>query len=556
MLMMKKMSAKTKISLGLSACLLCLATAPSVGAVTIRYALIIGSNIGTDANGKQPFPPLLHAEREASLLKERLVGVSNFDSSQKRTVLLKGATTEEVQAAFKALADQKKRDEAVFSDMESIFLLYFTGHGLSGRLLLKDGPLTSRELSFLFNSVKADFSVGVFDACYAGSLDNALSEKGIRATPGLNLVRDLPSEVLSAKGSIWYVSSGSGQPSYEDDKLGGVFTHFFIEALNNAEPDGPGITLDRIWQYARSHTTSYTALRRRAQVPEEIIAKFRAKAPIYFSFPVERSATLVLSEGIEGHFALTYAEGRLTEMFEKQAGSRSRIAVYPGAVRLIQIGNSASATVEHAFTLAPGGKLVLDTMKESSSIPAVGERADVLFAKGGGIHKKVTATRIDPGISALIGAGYAFSYASKEMLNPRHLFSIPFRLDIRRVLVGINVTYGRDTRDYPAWNYTAQSAGGGISGGYGFDVSFMRISTALSFSFAHIWQTFEPPADKTAWQFHPAFSAGILMPRKGPVFAEITVDLGPVFSAGSGLDADNTWRFSGGVGVAVYFRCL
>ena len=65
------------------------------------------------------------------------------------------------------------------------------------------------------------------------------------------MIRDLPSEVLSANGSIWYVSSGSGQPSYEDDQLGGVFTHFFIEALEKAEQDGPGITLERIWQYVR-----------------------------------------------------------------------------------------------------------------------------------------------------------------------------------------------------------------------------------------------------------------------------------------------------------------
>jgi hypothetical protein len=40
-------------------------------AVTIRYAIIIGNNIGVDADGMQPFPPLLHAEREIALPNER-----------------------------------------------------------------------------------------------------------------------------------------------------------------------------------------------------------------------------------------------------------------------------------------------------------------------------------------------------------------------------------------------------------------------------------------------------------------------------------------------------
>ncbi len=529
--------------------------APAYG-VTLRYALIIGNNVGVDTDGSQPFPPLLHAEREAKLLRQRLVGLSNFDASSARTRLLTGATVQEVEAAFQALARQKQRDQQHFGEVDSIFLLYFTGHGLAGRLLLRDAPISSAALGGLFNSVGADFSVGVFDACYAGSLDGVLSEKGIRATPGLNIIRDLPSEVLSAHGSVWYVSSGSGQPSYEDDKLGGVFTHFFIEALEKAEKDGPGITLDSIWRYVREHTTTYTAARRRAQVPEQLIARLRSKSPVYFSFPVPRSATLVLSEKLEGEFALAYADGYLTEVFHKEVGQRRELAVYPGSARLILLSARQSPRPEHAFTLAHKGTLILQTMPESVPNPAVGERTTPLLTKGAGVEKRIMVHKIDPGISLLAGVGYGFSYSADEMLHPRHHLSIPIRLDRGGVVAGLAVTYGIDGREYPAWQYTAHMVGGDLNGGYGWDLGLARLSAQLGFAFHHIWQSFDGEEKTSGWQFHPRARASVLLPRTRSVAVEISVDIGPLYAPGSGLDAESSWNLAGGVAASFFYRVL
>ena len=233
----------------------------------------------------------MHAEREAALLRKKLVKFSNFDPSSKRTRLLTGATRDEVKAAIRSLLKKKKSDQKAFGRIDSLFLFYFTGHGLNGRLLLEDGALFAEEIGEFFSSINADFSVGIFDACYAGSLDTAaLASKGIHSAPGLNLFRELPEEVLSAEGRIWYVSSSREQESYEDERLGGVFTHFFMEALERADSNGPGITLESIWQYTRANTVEYTQQRKRMQVPEQYIAKLRSSAPIYFSFPMARSS--------------------------------------------------------------------------------------------------------------------------------------------------------------------------------------------------------------------------------------------------------------------------
>lgn len=48
--------------------------------------------------------------------------------------------------------------------------------------------------------------------------------------PGFDLLRELPDDTLNVSGSVWMFSSGAEEISIEDKELGGVFTHYFIEA--------------------------------------------------------------------------------------------------------------------------------------------------------------------------------------------------------------------------------------------------------------------------------------------------------------------------------------
>ncbi len=530
-------------------------------AVALRYALIIGNNIGVDGEGKQPFPPLYYAEQEAAALKKKLVSLSNFDASPKRTRLLVGATRYQVKAALESLIRQKRQDGALVGKTETLFLFYFTGHGLAGELLLEDGPLTADEVGDMFRELDADFSVGIFDACYSGSLEKeALKSKGVRATPGLNLFREMPEEVLSAQGRIWYVSSGPGQASYEDENIGGVFTHFFIKGLEEAPLDGPGITLDRIWHYARKNTVDYTAARNREQVPEQFIAKLKASAPIYFSFPVERDATLVLSKSVSGRFALSYADGHLTEIVNKPKGKERKLAVYPGQARLLLIETGRNRTLKE-FTLKRGEEVVIHHMPEEAPSPAIGRRSVSLWEKGIGLEKPITASTIESGVSTLIGASYDFRACPKGALFPVHGGSLNVHLAYARLSMGLRVGYGHDRHTFGSgsqgtWDYTAHSLTGDGRVGAGFDIKRLRLSVGALLGFAHFWQKYGDGLDRTGWALQPGAFFSVLFPNVGRLVGELLLHGGPVRTLGIAMNEDYLWSFAGGASLIIHFRAM
>ena len=522
--------------------------------MTLRYALIIGNNQGVDVDGSNPFFPLQHAEREAKLLKETLVEYSNFDALPRRTRLMLGASKAEVQQALSELARQKKQDEKTFGQIDSMFLFFFTGHGLEGRLLLSDGVLKAHEIGALFTEFDADFSVGVFDACFAGSLDTAaLASKGIRSAPGLNLFRELPEEVLSAEGRIWYVSSSRQQESYEDKQLGGVFTHFFIEGIQQATPEGPGITLDSIWRYAQSRTVEYTALRKRIQVPEQFINQFRSSTPVYFSFPTRRTATLVLSDALEGRFALTYANGSLTEIFEKKRGEKQTLAVYPGRARVLLIDRHRTVTTQ-TVTLKPKTSLLLSTLQEIPPSASVGEHAERLFEKGVAGRDDVVAVHIKPGVSVLGGVGYGFEWTDNMILGARHGFRVPLRIDVEHFILRLNFQYGFDKRSMPTWAYTINELGGGVAIGYGLDLGRVRMGATAALQLMYINQRYRNGEKRYGYRHRPALKINLLFPRTGRFQGEAFVDAGPLYAPGIGASSGSYWRFSATVGMAFYFR--
>lgn len=528
-----------------------------VQAVTLRYAIVIGNNIGVDVDGEQPFPPLKHAEKEARRLKDKLIGTANFDASNDRTILLNGATRADVKSAFAKLADQKKADRALFGSLDSIFLFYYTGHGLKGRLLLQDGPLASTEIVDLFKSINADLSVGIFDACYAGSLDGLLEEKGIRVTPGLNMFENLPQEVLSVKGNIWYVSSGAGEPSYEDKELGGIFTHYFIEALTSADKEGPGITLDSIWKYVRKKTKAYAASNHRRQAPEQLISRLHATAPVYFSFPISRSAELVLSEAFSGRFALTYADGNLVEIIEKRAGNKKILRVYPGDARLLVLDNPPLNQANYEISLKKGRAVVLQTPEEAVPYSTVGYRSNVLVVKGGGNKDQFKATVIEPGTTVMGGIGYGATFAGKEMLHPRHRISASLRLDRRLFNVAVRLFYGVERRhpDEWEWQYAAHLMGGEIQSGYGWRIKRFHPSLGFGVSAARIWQFFKGvKKPKSCFELHLQGKISVLFSIHEKLLLLLSGEFGPLYSPGAAVDKENVWHPAGGISLVGYFR--
>src|SRR5688500_10970624 len=132
---------RTSIVLALS---FALVPAPA-HAVMLRYALVIGSNVGVDTE-EGHLADLSNAEREAKLLHEKLVGRCHFDDAADRTILLLQPTRIEFEAAVARLVARADADRKTYGDVDTLFGFFFTGHGLAERLLLSDGPLPKDEL--------------------------------------------------------------------------------------------------------------------------------------------------------------------------------------------------------------------------------------------------------------------------------------------------------------------------------------------------------------------------------------------------------------------------
>jgi hypothetical protein len=522
-------------------------------AVTLRYSLVIGNNVGVDKDGIQPFEPLLHAEREAAVLRDRLVKLANFDAAEDRTVLLQGATRAQVLEAAQRIAARKAADSRQYGRVDSLFVFFFTGHGLQGRLLLNDGPLTLEELAAVFQMVDATFRIGVFDACYSGSLDPmALSEKGVELTPGINLFGKLPEEVLSAEGSIWLVSSGSGEVSYEDKDLGGVFTHFFTEALERAPVDGPGITLDSVWSYARRKTVAYTSRRRRRQVPQQFVAKLKARGPLYFSFPVARSARLVLADSLEGRFLLSYAEGQLVETIDKQPGRRQEVPVYPGSALLSYIKDD-QVFVQESLQFVAGTPVLLRSSDDLLPAGRPGERARDLWAKGLGDNKLV-ATVVRAESSGMLGLSFTQVLSGRGFLAPERLVLMSARLDRGRFVLSAAMGYGWAEHDFEDWSHDVDAWHGEVRAGFAHDLGLVRLALGAGIASEHFWQRYRDGATRRAWLFQPAAYVALLVPNRHRVTAALTCAGGPAWAPGVGRDTLSQWSLRADLGLSVMMR--
>ncbi len=516
--------------LGLAAALL---SSASASAATLRYAIVIGSNTGIDPQAG-PMPPLQHAEREAEALRQRLSDCCNFRGA--RTILLQAPTYRQVEEAFERIAALMQQDRLRFAGSESLFGFFFTGHGLQGRLLVRQGHMGRSDLERMFAPLKADLVIGMIDACFSGSIDvGVLAAKGVRPTPGINPVRTLPQELLSTEGSIWFLSSGANQTSYEDTDKGGVFTHYFTEALQRAPRDGPGISLDRIWSYARNSTVKYTQGKLRTQNPEKVVSRLTTRGALYFSFPQERSATVELSSAVAGGVLISYDDGRFTEVVDNVSNRARRVAVFPGKLRLSM---GAEDSMSQTISLAAGG-LARVQVAGSASRPLrpLGYEQNSLSLKGGE-GRALTVVRTNPKISMTASARLAVELASPSVLSPRLITALAMRWDRGPWVVDLAAGYGHGQRTFDSWSYRLDAGVLDLTVGRATDIDGFRVAATGRVGARALFQTY---GDGTKRQRPGAVFAGGLSaghPLTRGVGILVSVEGGAVLVPGVGAQAE------------------
>lgn len=443
-----------------------------------RYAIVVGNNHGHTTELK--LDDLLHAEREAKSLRDRLIRFGNFDPDRVKLVVGKGLGG--IIEAAKDLAQRRARDRQNLGPLPTLFAFFFTGHGAAGKLLTNDEPVTGKELAWIFKEIDATLTLGFFDACYAGSLQlDPLRAMGIQSTPGFNPIKDLPEEVLNSEGTMWFVSSQPDQLSYEDDNLGGLFTHYFTEAFLEAPTDGVGISLDNMWEYARRRTAERASQHGREQTPEMIVRDLTTRGPLVFSFPLPRTAWLTFDQDVRGSFLVRYINSALVEKIEKRPGQTLEVAMYEGEAVLSQIrsqsGQDEKFPSRH-LTLEAGSEIYV--RPHGAALPAYGPGFGEATIRSKGDLPGLSLSWRQERLEISTGAGYRFSYLPSNLLGGTHFGVLNARLVNGGFTFGVELGIGGQEAVFPAWSYTLMEYGLLLSGGYGFDLGGLRVDAELA----------------------------------------------------------------------------
>lgn len=516
---------------------------------TLRYAIVIGANHGVDERAGV-LPRLGHAEREAEALHARLSDCCNFTGP--RSLLLTGPTRWDLNEAFRAIAKRMRADREIFPEADTMFGFFFTGHGLAGRLLLGDGAITRAELQRLFEPLHADLVIGMVDACYSGSVEfDTLIAKGVRSTPGMNVVEALPRELLTAKGSVWLLSSGPGQTSYEDREVGGVFTHYFTEALTQAPGDGPGIPLDQIWQYAQRQTIRHTRDNHVAQTPEKVVTRFTARGAFYFSFPQRRSATLVVDAGTPESILLRYDRGDFTEVIDPAPGAERRVSVFPGKLHLAL---GASSSEERTLNLPPGGVLRVGRVAASSTEAEAsysGLSRSTMSVKGAR-GNAWTLERLAPRPTFAIGAQYRFTVISQAILTPRQSALLVIEADEGAISVGMGIGYGHGAGNFAAWGYRADSMLAEGWGGYAWNRLGLRFGLEARLGFFGTFQRFDNGSLRVTSGAQLAMESTVERRFGATTSASLRVGVAGVYAPSIAIDGRHSVHPVVGLGLAIH----
>lgn len=529
----------------------------SASAAVIRYALVVGNDHGLDAAGEAR-PALRHAARDATRLRAALIAQAGFDDGP-RTVLLTNTSRRELLDAIDAVGQVIARDRAAIPHAKVLFALFYSGHGAESSLLLRDGPLGGAELSVALSRLPTDIRIGSFDACHSASLAAGhLTAKGMTPIPEFNLVRELPDAALNAAGSVWFFSSAADEVSFEDRELGGLFTHFFIEALSRAGGSKPSASLDEIWDYTRRKTVAYARQRHRVQTPTRV-DRTHSTGPVIFSWRHERPTTLVFGPALAGRVALYY-RGDVLLTFDKAPGRTVERAVYPGLVELALMGSDQHTTWRQRLDLPPGGRVLVGQGQGEVTSPLgyAFQPVSSLSAKGplSGVHASDALAVEREALSVAVGLGYQLDGGTDVVLAPAHSAQLELRFDHGAWVGAITGGIGVDHNTYETWGYSLSAVGGGLRVGRARDFAPVRLSATFGARLGRVWQEFEGGSERVKW-----FGAGVgglaLSWSLGEVWAVAgTLEVGARYAAGVGVDSPMRWSLFGSLGVGVLARFL
>jgi hypothetical protein len=230
------------------------------------WAVVVGINSYPNA------PPLKYAIEDAKAFQRYLLEQNKIPAENVTLLLNEEATLGKLRSVLGTHLKNK-------ASKEDMVILYFAGHGATERdVMSPDGDglekyllpydadpkdlyasaLPMREVSHIFQRIRAERLIFLVDACYSGaSGGRTIASAKYRA----NISDAFLERIASGRGTIILTASGANEVSAESDEYGhGVFTHFLLEGLRgsaDADKDG-AITVDEVFGYVSRHVPQAT----------------------------------------------------------------------------------------------------------------------------------------------------------------------------------------------------------------------------------------------------------------------------------------------------------
>jgi hypothetical protein len=257
-------------------------TGPAGDNVTNYYAVVCG------ISDYQSVSDLSYCDDDARDIKNALLGLGNWKSSNITMLIDSAATKGAIQAAIQDMADK--------ADGDDVCLFYFSGHGRTGEDVdpldesdnldeylvtydslvdTFDNDIRDDELGSWIGALRTNKYVVLIDSCFSGGQFKALAEDNTTtAVKGLGYMAPLKGDgfvkdIAAATGAKDLNSVGRGVviTACDDDELSeesselqnGVFTYYLVAGLTGlADNDGDRrISAEECFAYASPLATDY-----------------------------------------------------------------------------------------------------------------------------------------------------------------------------------------------------------------------------------------------------------------------------------------------------------
>lgn len=511
-------------------------------AETHRMALVIGVNRGDPGHGLED---LRHAESDALELAGALQAYGGVADGGLKVLTGVEATHDAIFEAAKVL-----RDTHAAAPADAVFSLFYTGHGVEGGLFTAEPGrlLTPDDISDLLTLPGAGLRVGFFDACHSGALApdvDAVLPKGAEPT-GFNPLEELPVRP-GGTGHIIISSSGAGQRSYEDPELGGLFSHYFVEAFTHAAPGRVAVDLDTLVTYAIQHTRATAARRGRRQEPE-VVELTRRSDPIFYAFPSQPDARVILTPDVEGCVLVRHAGSQLEARLDPAHQRTARI--HSGAIDIEACAPGGTARSLAGLTVRAGDTVEVskaDTPTRLRLWP--GHIIGVITGRGtdtAEVEVRHTQTRLTlhGEVGYRHGAMLDPDTAGAHGVRPIHEARLGVWGHYDAWGLGLMAALGRGEQQFDAWGYTARSVDlrGAVTGMRPLGPIGLRLDVAGGARSTDVEYT--DGATRTGWD--PVFGAtgGLMVPLGSPhPAAYLVIDLGLEVLRVDVGEAGQAWEF-------------